>query len=107
ILVAKYQFPRNIITNNPSEAVTFFINKSLGLLRNQVFLVSSFIYFLPLIYYVLWQVFHAKFKTKLIYLSLIPLAFIILDVLFINQFLFVTDVLVAIISLSWVLSIIT
>ncbi len=107
VIVAKFQFPRGIITNSPLQAATFLINKIHGLITNQTFVFSSLIYLLPFLYYVLWNLFHLKFKDKKIYVAFLPVIFMLIDIIFINKYLYLTYIIIIIISLTWILSVIT
>lgn len=107
ILVAKYQFTKDTILGNSNNISRFLIGKVSGLLTNFTFSFSALIYFIPLIYYILWQVFHSKKKKKLIFISFLPIYAMIADIIMVDHQIFLTDIVIIIVSFSWILSIFT
>ncbi len=96
IFVAKYQYPRSEISASPQQALQFLSLKVINSFTNIEFLTTSLIYLLPLLLYVLYQLFFTKYLSDKYYLVLIPLTILLVESIFVNN---TNDLLVIILTL--------
>lgn len=79
-----YKFSKKEITGSKKRLISFILNKILLSITNIDFLLSSFVYFLPVIYYAVLIYFRRKVKTYKILLSYTAIIFMLTDSLVIN-----------------------
>lgn len=82
VLITAYQIPRNEITGSKLRLISFIFKKTLNSLASFDFLLSSIIFLLPLLFYVLW-----KFILKKSALSRKIFSFAVILLIFFDIFL--------------------
>lgn len=85
IFVSKYQFEKQTLISSTSEAVNFVIKKLANSFADISFLISTSMYLLPLVLYVLWLLFFEKYLARKYYLVFIPLIFLLLASIFLAE----------------------
>ncbi len=58
VFIAKYKYEKTEVLSSAENRISFLFNKILNLLKKSEFLVATFIYLIPLIFYLLYQ--HSK-----------------------------------------------
>jgi hypothetical protein len=96
VFVTKYQYPRTEIVGNITKALFFFKTKLINSISNKDFLISSIVYLLPLISYILYQLYFQKYLSNRYYLVLIPVFLLTLESFLVNN---TNDLLVIILTL--------
>lgn len=96
VFVTKYQYPRTEILGNFNKVLFFFKTKLINSISNKDFLISSIIYLLPLVTYILYQLYFQKYLSSRYYLVLIPVFLLTLESFLVNN---TNDLLVIILTL--------
>lgn len=96
VFVTKYQYPRTEILGDITKALFFFKTKLINSISNKDFLISSMVYLLPLITYILYQLYFQKYLSNRYYLVLIPVFLLTLESFLVNN---TNDLLIIILTL--------
>lgn len=83
VYTAKYQYPKAQIISNPVKATEFVILKAINSFKNIDFIISTFAYILPLLIYIIYQLYFSKYLAHKYYLVIFP----VMTILFIESFL--------------------
>lgn len=83
VFATKYQYPRKEISSNLSKATEFIFLKIINSLMSVDFVISTFAYILPFSFYVIYQLYFAKYLAHRYYIVLFP----IMTMLFVESFL--------------------
>ena len=102
IFVARYSFPKKELLANKKELLLVLSKRSIEEFTNPSFIVTFIIYLLPLLIYALWFLFFYPQIKKRYYLALLPVLFVLLDIIFIPA---ISQIIVALVSILWVVMI--
>ncbi len=81
-----YQIPKEFIMGGKMNLVNFIFTKAITSFTNINFLLSSTTYFLPFIFYLMWQLLLSRFDVAKRLLSTIALALIIANIFLIKEY---------------------
>jgi len=87
VMTVKYQFPKKQIISNPAELIYLFYKKFISSFFDLVFVMSSLVYLLPLIFYHLSRLFFRKTSSSKIFLILTSIPFIFILLLLCDEYL--------------------
>ena len=85
-VLTAYQYPRQEITGSKSRIITFIFKKSINSLINFDFLLSSVLYLLPFLLYILWEILIKKLEVGKQIFSVIVLLLILMDIFLLKEF---------------------
>lgn len=100
-ILSAHQIPREFIVGGKMNFVNFLTKKFITSFSSTPFLLSSVIYFLPFLFYVVWLLVLLKFSFKKNILSVISIMLILINILLVREY--YLGVYLALLSL-WIIS---
>ena len=85
VLITAYQFPKSEITASKLRFLSFLIKKTITSLTSFDFILSSVLFMLPLIFYIVWLLFLKKFTFAGKFLTFALIILVLLDTFFIKE----------------------